>query len=328
LTMDAQMDDRFAAGHSIAALGIRSAMAAPLWSGENVDGIIYVDTPLQTKAFDAFDLDLLSALGNHLAVAIEQNRLQQEVLAKEKLERELAVAREIQIGILPKKMPDFPGYDLAGVSRPADETGGDTFDLITVGPERLMLLLGDATGHGIGPALSVTQVRSMLRMAMRLGANLDDAFQNINDQLASDLADNRFVTAFLGLLDNTTHEISYHAGGQGPLMHYHSATGKTDWHGASTVPMGFMAGMPMKASRKMELAPGDILGLMTDGVFECENEDGEMYGEERVAALIHENRSLPMAELVDLILSTVTEYAGKMPQADDITILLVRRDPT
>lgn len=327
LTMDAQMDDRFAAGQSIAALGIRSAMAAPLWRGDKVDGLIYVDTPLQTKAFDAFDLDILSALGNHLAVAIEQSRLQQAVLEKEKLERELSVARDIQMGILPKVMPTVMGYDLAGISRPADQTGGDTFDLITIDPQKLMLLLGDATGHGIGPALSVTQVRSMLRMAMRLGASLDDAFQNINDQLAADLADNRFVTAFLGLLDNSTHRVNYHAGGQGPLMHFHAATGQTDWHGASTVPMGFMAGMPMKACRTMHLEPGDILGLMTDGVFESENEAGDMYGEARVADLIRENRMLPMAQLVDLVLLRVTEFAGRMRQADDITILLVRRDP-
>ena len=162
---------------------------------------------------------------------------------------------------------------------------------------------------------------------MRLGAGLDDAFQNINDQLAHDLADNRFVTAFLGLLDNETHRVNYHAGGQGPLMHFHAATGKTDWHGASTVPMGFMAGMPMKACRSMAFEPGDILGLMTDGVFECENDKEEMYGEGPVAELIRDNCELPMSSLVDVVLNTVTDHAGKMPQADDITILLVRRDP-
>ena len=328
ITMDAQIDDRFSAGESIVAMGIRSAMAAPLWNGDKVDGLICADTTLQTKAFDAFDLDLLSALGNHLAVSLEQFRLQQLALEKEKLDRELAVARDIQMGILPQKMPALAGYDVAGLSQPADETGGDTFDFITLPHRKMMVLLGDATGHGIGPALSVTQVRSMLRVLLRVGADLDSAYTHINDQLAQDLADNRFVTALLGLLDAENHTVAYHAGGQGPTMHFHAATGEFDWHGATTMPMGFMETTNLKESAKIELAPGDILGLMTDGVFECENPDEVQFGQEGVEKLILEHRDRPMAHVAEIILKTVDSYKRSAPQADDITIVLLRRLPS
>ena len=145
------------------------------------------------------------------------------LLWAEKLRQEIAVAREIQIGTLPKAPPEIPGYDLAGVFLPTDDTGGDTYDFVPTTDGRLLILMGDATGHGIGPALSATQVRAMLRVAQRLGADLDDTFRHINDQLVADLPEDRFVTAFLGQLDPAAHLLRYHSGGQGPLLHFHAA---------------------------------------------------------------------------------------------------------
>jgi len=327
LTLDAQSDDRFSSGESIMALGIRSAMAAPLWNGEKVEGLICVDTAIQTKAFDEFDLDLLSALGNHLAVALEQSRLQEVALEKERLDRELSVARDIQMAFLPSKMPPCAGYDVAGTSRPAEQTGGDVFDVVPLDDYRLMLLLGDATGHGIGPALSVTQVRSMLRIAVRLGAGLDAAFTHINNQLSEDLADNRFVTAFLGVLDNRIHKVQYHAGGQGPMMHFRAATGECEWLKATTMPLGFMETVALKPAQVLDMAPGDILGLITDGVFEFENPAEEQFQTERTAEIVRAHHDGPMDKLVGLLLEAVDAFGAGASQNDDITIVLARRLP-
>lgn len=327
ITTDAQQDERFSAGQSISDLGIRSVVAAPLWRGDRVDGLICLDSKAQVGAFDAFDLDLLSALGNHVAIAIEQSRLQRVAVEKKRLERELAVARDIQMDTLPKQLPTLEGYELAGFSRPADQTGGDTFDLIPLDENRLMLLLGDATGHGIGPALSVTQVRSMLRVALRLGADLGEAFRHINDQLVQDLADNRFVTAFLGLLDRREHRVRYHSGGQGPTMHYRAAAGAFEWRSATTLPLGFMTIEDLKEPESIELAPGDILGLITDGVFEAENDASGLFGESGVEKVIREHEARPLTELAELVLAQVDDHVGSAPQADDITIVLLRRLP-
>ncbi|HEU5180223.1 MAG TPA: GAF domain-containing SpoIIE family protein phosphatase [Candidatus Polarisedimenticolia bacterium] len=277
--------------------------------------------------FSEEDESIATALAAQCAVAIQRTQMLMELVENEKLKQELSVARDIQARVLPKAVPRLAGYDLAGWSRPANETGGDIFDIIAMDGNRLMLLLGDATGHGVGPALSVTQVRAMLRMAVRLGSDLDSAFRHINDQLVDDLPDNRFVTAFLGLLDTEKHRVIYHAGGQGPLLHFHAQSGTCEWMEASTVPMGFMAGLPLPEARSHDLGPGDILGLITDGIFEYENPQEEAFGKERVARLVQEHQGDPMARLLERIVAEVERFCGPVPQADDMTMLLVRRLP-
>ena len=277
--------------------------------------------------FGEEDEQIATALAAQCAVAIKRMQMLAELVENEKLKRELSVARDIQARVLPKAVPSLAGYDIAGWSRPANETGGDIFDIIAMDGNRLMLLLGDATGHGVGPALSVTQVRAMLRMAVRLGADLDSAFRHINDQLADDLPDNRFVTAFLGLLDTEKHRVIYHAGGQGPLLHFHADSGQCEWRGASTVPMGFMAGFPLPEACTNDLGPGDILGLITDGIFEYENPALEAFGQERVSELVRHHQHEPMTQLLEKIVHEVERFAGVAPQNDDMTMLLVRRLP-
>ena len=277
--------------------------------------------------FTEEDQGIAAALAAQCAVAIQRTQMLAELVEKEKMERELAVAREIQIKVLPRAVPRLAGYDLAGWSRPANQTGGDIFDIIGMDGNRLMLLLGDATGHGLGPALSVTQVRAMLRMAVRLGADLDDAFRHINDQLVEDLPDNRFVTAFLGLLDTERHRVIYHAGGQGPLLHFHAAAGRCDWLGASTIPLGFMVGMALPEPRTHQLDPGDILALITDGIFEHENALSEPFGQTRVGDVVRRHQHEPMSRLLELIVQEVERFGGMAPQIDDMTMLLVRRLP-
>jgi sigma-B regulation protein RsbU (phosphoserine phosphatase) len=273
------------------------------------------------------DERIATALAAQCAVAIQRTQMLAEMMENEKVKRELAVARDIQMRVIPNAVPKLAGYDIAGWCRPANEAGGDIFDVIAVDGNRLMLLLGDATGHGVGPALSVTQVRAMLRMAVRLGADLDEAFHQINDQLADDLPENRFVTAFMGVLDTENHRVIYHSGGQGPLLHFHAATGKCEWRGSSTPPMGLMAGLIREAPRKNDLDPGDILALITDGIFEYENPAREPFGQDRVSALILEHQNLPMSRLLEKIVQEVERFAALAPQNDDMTMLLVRRLP-
>lgn len=282
----------------------------------------------QDGVFTEIDERIATALAAQCAVALQRSRMLEELVEKERMERELEVARDIQMRILPKEVTSPPGYDLAGWSRPADQTGGDTFDIIAAGEDRIVLLLGDATGHGIGPALSVTQVRSMLRMGVRIGAGLDDAFRHINDQLESDLPSNRFVAAILGYLDTRSHRVVYHAGGQGPILHYRAGSGEWERHDSTTVPMGLLSGLPPRAPRSHDLDPGDILAFLTDGIYEYENAAREQFGEARVQALIGENSNDPMPEVARKIVEAVEAFAAGALQMDDMTILLVRRLPS
>jgi len=277
--------------------------------------------------FDERDENIATALAAQCAVALQRATLIEAQLVKEKLERDLQLARDIQQRFLPERMPEIAGYDLSGWSRPADETGGDTFDVAVIDRYSTMLLMGDATGHGIGPALSVTQVRSMMRMAIRLGAPLEAIFNNINDQLADDLAGNRFVTAFFGVLDVRNHTVSYCSGGQAPILRYRAAAGACDNLEATTMPMGIMPGVNGAPAEPVVLHRGDVLALISDGIYEAMDPRGEQFGEPRVMQCLAAHHALPMAELSRRLVETVKQFTQGGPQADDMTIVLVRRLP-
>lgn len=277
--------------------------------------------------FDEQDEFVASALAAQAAVVLHRVKITEAMIVSEKLDREITVARDVQMGTLPKQMPDIQGYDIAGTFSPTDQTGGDLYDFVPLSEHQLFLLMGDATGHGIGPALSATQVRAMLRVALRLGANLDDAFTHINDQLVEDLPDDRFVTAFFGLLDAREHRVQFHSGGQGPIMHYHAATGEYDWHPASTFPLGYMNQTDLDDSLVIEMGPGDILGLISDGIYEYENESGTQFGQDGVRKIVDEHDSMTMNEMVLSMIRAARRHGGGVPQADDITVVLVHRQP-
>jgi sigma-B regulation protein RsbU (phosphoserine phosphatase) len=276
--------------------------------------------------FDEEDEFVATALAAQAAVVLHRAKLIESMIASERLDREITVARDVQMGTLPKEMPKIRGYGFAGAFSPTDQTGGDLYDFVLQPDGRLFLLMGDATGHGIGPALSATQVRAMLRVALRLGADLDDVFVNINDQLVEDLPEDRFVTAFFGLLDANTHTVHFHSAGQGPIMHYHAAAKAYDWHEPTTFPLGYMAQAELGPARSIRLEPGDILGLISDGIFEYENEVGLQFGQKGVRSVIDAMPGGRADELVPAIMHGARMHGGSAPQADDITIVLVRRD--
>jgi len=276
--------------------------------------------------FPDSDVETATALSAQCAVALQRARMLEELLVKERLQREMNVARQIQSGTFPRSMPSIEGYDIDGSSHPAEETGGDTFDVVALEDGRQALLLADATGHGVGPALSVTQVRSMLRMSARIGFDLSSAFMAINRQLTEDLPPERFVTAFLGVLEPRENRVRFLSGGQGPLMHYHAAEDRLELIKPSTMPLGVLADLPGVKEQCVEMMPGDIFALITDGILEAENSDEVDFGVERCEDILREHGGRSMAELRQIILAETEAFAAPGPQADDMTILLVKRN--
>ena len=280
----------------------------------------------ETGQFDEHDEWVGPALAAQAAVAIQHSYMTDELLANAILSQEVAVARDIQMSTLPDTMPEVPGYDLHGHFQPTDHTGGDLYDLVVL-EGRLFMLLGDATGHGFGPALSATQMQAMLRVAFRLGADLDQAYMHVNNQLEEDLPDDRFITAFMGFLDPATHMVNYHSGGQGPILHFYAADQACDWYKPTNFPVGIMEIDDQQESADLHLAPGDILAVISDGVYEYNNSEGEEFGEDRVAEVFRAHHRLSMSDLTGQLIEAVNRFAGDAPQEDDITLVLVRREP-
>jgi len=274
--------------------------------------------------FDESDEALAMVLAAQCAVALQRVRMTAAVIEGEKMRQELEMAREVQMSTLPSVMPTIAGYDLFGTSRPASQTGGDTFDLSEI-DQGLLVVLGDATGHGIAPALSVTQMHAMLRMAFRLGADLESAFLQVNNQLASTLADDRFITAFIGLLDTANHRMRFHSGGQAPILHFQAARAACARYDPTSFPLAAMPLTSLQPALTLDLEPGDLLVLLSDGIYEYHDAHGEQFGEQRVETILRESHGKTMAELSAILLDAVHAFAQGAPQEDDMTVVLVKR---
>jgi sigma-B regulation protein RsbU (phosphoserine phosphatase) len=324
---DCREDDRFAAAPiHVADFETRALLNVPI-TGQD-DQLLGVMQWLgeQPGQFDQHDQWIAPALAAEAAIAIQHSEMTSELLANAILNQEVAVAREIQQSTLPHSMPDVAGYDVHGQFLPTDYTGGDLYDLVML-DGRLFILLGDATGHGFGPALSATQMQAMLRVAFRLGANLDTAYTQVNNQLNEDLPDNRFITAFMGFLDPATHEVEFHSGGQGPILVYRAANDKCEWRKPTNFPIGIMELDGTAEAVRLVLESGDVLAVISDGIYEFATSDGAEFGEDGVAAVMRQGHELPMAELSQKLIDAAFEFGGNVKQADDITLVLVRRLP-
>lgn len=303
----------------------RCMLTLPLVDHKNVlVGVMQVLNKADNAVFDDHDEALATALAAQCAVALQRVRMTEALIEGEKMRLELETARVVQMSTLPTAMPSVRGYDLHGTFQPAALTGGDTFDLAVL-EQGLLVVLGDATGHGIAPALSVTQMQAMLRMAFCLGADLDTAFVEVNNRLADTLASDRFVTAFIGLLDPAEHRLRFHNGGQGPILHFQAASGSFARCKPTSFPLGAMRLTARKPAVTLDLAPGDILILASDGVYEYCDAAGEPFGERRVEDLVRAQHAQSMAALSGLLLQAVQTFAGGAPQDDDITVVLLKR---
>jgi phosphoserine phosphatase len=325
---DCSVDPRFDAATDLrSGFRTRGLLALPLLDAqERLVGVMQVLNRRQ-RPFEAGDLPLAEALAAQCAIALSRVRLLAASREAERLQRELEVARRVQLDSLPGRLPEVEGYDLHAVFRPAEQTGGDTYDVSRSG-DRLRLVIGDAAGHGIAPALMVTQMHAMLRMAFRMGADLEHAFREVNDQLAATYLDGRFVTAFIGELDLTQHRIRFLSGGQSPILHFHAATGRCTRLGSTSFPMGAMPLTRPAAARDVDLAPGDVLLLATDGVYEASHGDGTVLGAAAVEALLAEHAGRDAAGLAQHLLELVASFGEGAAPDDDITLVVVRRHGT
>jgi phosphoserine phosphatase len=326
---DAHADPRFNADvDRQTGFRTRSLLTIPLV--DHADELVGVAQVLNKSsgAFDAHDEEIAAALASQAAVALRRGRLLEDRIMREKLERDLEVAREIQQRSFPDTLPELDGFELDAWNRPADQTGGDTYDVIQRDGDGsgTVLLMADATGHGVGPALSVTQVRSMLRMALRMDAALEDIAAHLNRQLHADLPTGRFVTAWLGELDVDAHTIASLSAGQAPLLAYRAATDTVESFAADTVPLGILPDQAFEIGRRVVLEPGDIFLVASDGIYEAMRPgDNEEFGEARVRELLRDQADESAKRIARVIRRSVRTFTENAPAGDDRTMIVIKR---
>jgi phosphoserine phosphatase RsbU/P len=324
LTSDAQHDPRFKSS-TVTFQGIRSVLAVPLGVGERIFGMIYADSPLATSRFTEDHLKVLTTLGSVAAIRVENTRLLEEHLEQERYERELQLAREIQQRFQPSAPPAVAGYELQGISFPSYQIGGDYYDFILCADGRLVVALGDVSGKGTSAALLMSSLHAAVHAQVASCRPITETVGAVNRYLADNTPANRFVTLFYAELDPVTGSLSFINAGHNPPIIAHGG-GALEQLGAGGLPLGIVPDFDYREGRT-QLRPGDVLVAYSDGVTEQTNPAGDEFGTVRLQEVVARNISRSAAGIRDKIEAALSSFAQGTPAGDDITLLIVKREP-
>lgn len=258
----------------------------------------------------------------HVTAALREAELQVKL---DRVNHDLEIARSIQQGLLPAHSPNQDGFDVAGWNQPADQTGGDYFDWQTLPDGRLAISLGDATGHGIGPALVSASCRAYARASFITGAHKNGLLDRLNKLLADDLPANQFVTFAVVFLDPASSHVQVLSAGHGPILWYKYAADEIESIEAQGIPLGMIAGVKYSQTNERRLDPGDMVVLVTDGFYEWENPNGEEFGLRRLNTVIRESRDSDPDEVIARLRSAVEKFCKGTEQKDDLTAVVLKR---
>lgn len=270
------------------------------------------------------DGQTLSLFANQAAIALETAELHRQALEKEGLERELELASEIQRRLLPTQAPDVPGYEIRGWSRPARQVGGDYYDLMRLPNDELGIVLGDVSGKGMPAALMVSTLHAGLQLLSTRQPDATEIMERFNQYLFESSASNRFATLIFSRLHLESGRLRFVNAGHNPGLLLRPS-GTIDRLPAGGLPLGLLANTVYR-EQEVTVAPGELLCLYSDGLTEAVSESGEEFGERRLGELLRAIEGMPLAECIDTIRERMDAWAGAAPQADDQTVLLLRRD--
>jgi phosphoserine phosphatase RsbU/P len=322
--IDAASRNETSLGQSIVDLRLLTVMCVPLKVKDNTIGVLYVDSKASSREFTDSDLMLFKALSFQLAIAIENARLVNEALEAERLQQSLLLARDIQKSLLPPGKLSLKGYDIYGLSRSCDETGGDYFDYIRVRDGHLGLVIGDVSGHGISAALYMATARALMRAFASTEPDPSKVFHALNNSLERDMGTGRFMTLFYGDLDIAEGTMRYVRAGHNEPLLYRAAEDRFDELRAPGMALGFVRDYEFEVAGPVMIDPGDILILYTDGIPEARDASGEQYGMERFEELLRAWRTRPAEEIVDSVVREVAEFTGSEMFEDDVTLIVIK----
>jgi phosphoserine phosphatase RsbU/P len=324
LSADAATDNRFEMSQSIADFRIRSMMCAPLLDSEGESlGVIQIDTVDQRKRFESEDLEILVAVAAQAGIAIDNARLYDQALKQRAVERDLELAHEVQQGFLPHQPPALDGYAFFDYYQPANHVGGDYYDYIYLPDGRVAIVVADVVGHGVAAALLMAKLSAETRYCLASQPDAAKALTELNRRFCGPRTD-RFVTIVMAILDPKQHTVTIVNGGHmSPL--WRDSAGELVEAGdeIASVPIGIMEEMQYEQA-SIQLQPGDVLMLYTDGINEAMDASDEIYGTDRLRNILIE---LPGG--IDgcgrRLIDDVRRHMGSAPQVDDMCLVCFGR---
>ena len=326
LVLDAQTDARFAAAESIMSSGVRSLMAAPLLDSSGSHGMIVLSSRIHVRRFAEQDLELLSALGSVAALRIRNLALAEEGARRRELEKEMAIARQIQLALLPDQLPEIPGYSVFAMNDASRAVSGDFYEFQgrDEGDEQV-IVIADVSGKGMAASLLAASFDALLMGPIEVGHPPDLLCERVSRRLFMKTPPERYVTAIIMALDPGTGRLSYTNAGHNPGLLVR-ADGTVQRLEANGLPLGLF---PVVEYEKVDitLGPGDLVMLYTDGITEAANPKGDEFGLDRLQAVVRKYSQEPLVALAVAIETAVEVFVDGTPFGDDRTIVMLRREP-
>lgn len=321
LSADAMSDQRFEAGASIAELHIRSVMCVPLIREEDLLGLIYIDTSSRVAKFTTDDLDLLTGIAAQAALAIQNARMHESLLKRQRIERDMQFAQEVQKSFLPEKVPEVSGFEFSAWYGAALEVGGDFYDFIEMPDGKVGIVIGDVSGKGMPAALMMAKLMSDVRFFALSEREPSRVLAKLNHHIAtSRAAEDRFVTLLYVMLD--PHERSIwlaNAGHPFPMLRKRAGGRIERLDQSVNLPLCVAADADF-TQQVCKLEAGDTVAIFTDGVTEAMNSLKDQFGVKRLQQSMEQSRPSPKA-MMDQILSDINEFVGLASPSDDLTLV-------
>lgn len=323
LTSDAQQDPRFAS-QTIILQGIRSVLAVPMCVDErHVFGIIYADSPTSQSTFTSDHLNILTTLASVASIRVENATLMDERINRERMERELELATEIQQRFQPDGPPTVLGYDFQGISFSCYEIGGDYYDFIPRHDGKMLVALGDVSGKGTSASLLMSSLHAAIHAQVAARTPLNELVTAVNVYLANNTPSNRFITLFVAELEPETGQLTFiNAGHNSPLIG--RADGSIELVESGGLPLGLMDFAEYDVGHA-KLNPGDVLFIYSDGVSEANNLNEDEFGMDRLKNVISTNVGRSASGIRDRVEAALSEFTGTAAPNDDITLVIVKR---
>jgi sigma-B regulation protein RsbU (phosphoserine phosphatase) len=302
---------------------IRSILCVPLMVKSELKGVLTVYNKKGDGTFTEGDQRLLAIIAMQSAQVIENARLYEEQQAYVRMQEEVRLASTIQRDLLPKSSPQVSGYDIAGRSIPAQMVGGDYFDFIRMSDEILAICLGDVSGKGLPASLLMANLQATLRGQSLHEIPVKDRVRRSNELLFRSTDPEKFATLFYGVLDVQHHTFTFSNAGHENPFHFKRDRGMARLTAGGTV-LGVIDRFPFEED-VVRIDTGDLLVIFSDGITEAFNVDDDQFGEARLEAAIQESLDEPSEAIIEKVVTAVNEFAGQAPQADDLTLVIMKR---
>ena len=303
---------------------LQATLIVPLIYEDRLTGLISLGEKKSGKFYRREDINLLNTLANQGAVAIENAFMIEEVIEKERMEEELSIARDLQTSMLPAQCPTIEGFEIAAFSVSAREVGGDFYDFIDMGEDRVGMVIGDVTGKSVSGALVMSASRSVFRMLSEENLGVGDIMIRANRRTKKDIKSGMFVALLYAVLDAKKRTLSLCSAGQTQPIHWSSETKASrlvETRG-DTFPLGILEDADYEETN-LDLKPGDKIVLYTDGIVEEMNDKEEIFGFDRLLEIVQGASSMTADTLLKEILDRVNVFAGGTAQHDDLTVIVL-----